>query len=276
MNPLASIPSASAKLIALTDATTEAQAVLGATTRRISDLNAALGTASTEGAANIEHELSRLRARMSQQQDAYRSRAFIDTAIKNWLQTLPADASLEAAKPIKAKLDKGIIRSAAVQTLREKIAGLVSERQRVRSAGMPVADVKKMAAEYVTRLQARGAPHITVTENRFEIAFDAKVENAYVSKPDLPAILGWLAGPQLLERLHAAIDKQPAPSRTMSAKAKSDRLAQIAAEIAVLEREEEVLIEQSEIEGPIIMRRADASPSAILGVRIKQREAIPA
>ena len=276
MNALASLPSASAKLVALSDATGEAQALVGVSMRRIHDLNEALGTAPPEAAEKYEIELARLRARMSQQQDVFRVRAFIDAAIRNFLQTLPPDVSLEAIKAVKVRLDKGVTRSAAVQTLREKIAGLIVERQQVQRAPIPIADMKKMAGEYVARLQSRGAPRITATEDSFSISFDAKIENAHVSKPDLPAILAWLDGPQLLERLHAAIDKQPAPSRTMSATAKHDRLKQIVAEVAVLECEEEQLIAESEVEGPIIMRRPDASPAAILGLRVKQRETIPA
>ena len=39
-------------------------------------------------------------------------------------------------------------------------------------------------------------------------------------------------------------------------------------ELFEIEREEEALIEQSENDGPVLTRRPDASPAAILGIQI--------
>jgi hypothetical protein len=43
--------------------------------------------------------------------------------------------------------------------------------------------------------------------------------------------------------------------------------------LAALEYEEEAMIAESEIEGPALARRPDASPPAILGVIVSQRKA---
>jgi hypothetical protein len=51
----------------------------------------------------------------------------------------------------------------------------------------------------------------------------------------------------------------------------------IAINLSALEYEEEAMIAQSEIEGPVLLaRRPDASPAAILGVIVSQRKAATA
>lgn len=271
MNPLAHIPRATAKLTALSDATAEAGSAANATSRRISELSKALATAPASEAANIEHELARMRGRLADQQAKFQARAFLDTRLRNFVQTLPAEISVEAAKPIKAKLAKGTTLNEGVAALRERIKALNSERMLVQQAPLPTADVKKMASDYIAGLQKRGAPRITVNGEEFSIAFEATVPGAHVAKPDVAAIFAWFSGRQLVERLHDAIDAMPRPPKAMTAKAKSERLLQIGAGLAVLENEEEALIEMSEVEGPAIMRRPDADPAAVLGIILRRK-----
>jgi hypothetical protein len=55
-----------------------------------------------------------------------------------------------------------------------------------------------------------------------------------------------------------------------------ERLATISVNLAALEHEEEGLIERSEEDGPVIARRSDASPMAILGLVAAAAESVAA
>jgi hypothetical protein len=91
-----------------------------------------------------------------------------------------------------------------------------------------------------------------------------------------PAALAWLDPKAFAQRLMDELDAAPKPALALSNKAKADKLAMIAVNLAALGHEEEALIAQSEIEGPALARRPDASPPAILGVIVSERKAATA
>jgi hypothetical protein len=63
-----------------------------------------------------------------------------------------------------------------------------------------------------------------------------------------PAALAWLDPKAFAQRLMDELDAAPKPALALSNKAKADKLAMIAVNLAALEHEEEALIAQSEIE----------------------------
>jgi len=278
MTTAASLPfGAREKFRALSDSEIEAQALVSATMRCISELSKALDlNPNGDDAANIEHELARLRGKLGEQQTRHHARSTLNAQIRHWLQSLGQDASVEACKPIKVKLGKGETLASGVERLRGQIATLRNERRKVQQAGLPIADAKAAAQAYVDGVVARGRPKIVAEHERFTVTFEALVENAYTPTPDLAAALAWLDPKAFARRLMDELDAAPKPALALSKKAKADKLAMIAAELAALEYEEEALAARSEVEGPAVARRPDASPAAILGVIVTKEKAATA
>jgi hypothetical protein len=105
------------------------------------------------------------------------------------------------------------------------------------------------------------------------VTFEALVQDAYTPAPDLAAALAWLDPKAFARRLMYELESAPTPALALSKKAKGDKLAMIAVSLAALEHEEETLIAESEVEGPALGRRPDASPDAILRVIVTKRKA---
>lgn len=255
----------SSKWAGLLDAEDEANALVNVSLRRISELQKAIDlNPNGENVANFEFELTRLRAKLGEQQAKHQSRAFLNSRVRNWLASLPENVTFAACKPIKLRLAKDETLAAAVERQRQRITAIRQEIARVQSAPPPIVEVKQRAREYIDALQARGRPQITSTAERFEIAFVNP--QAFSAMPDLNAILAWLDPAALEKRLTAEIDSWPKPELALSAKDKTDRLALLGMELFQTEREEEACVEQSEVSGPILQRRLEADPAAILGV----------
>jgi hypothetical protein len=87
------------------------------------------------------------------------------------------------------------------------------------------------------------------------------------------ALLCWMQPAAMVAALEREIDAMPAPELALTAKEKEKRLAQLKADLDALERLEETLIEQAARDGLEILRRADASPAAVLGVAVTGRVA---
>ena len=275
MIALANLPlKAREKFRALEDTEDEAQALVSATVRRISDLSHGLATAPASAAANMEHEISRLRGRMSEQQAKHQSVSALNAAIRQWLNGIGSNVAIEAAKPIMPKLRSGETLSEAVVRVRGEIAKLRAERQRTMLAGPTIAEMKAAAAEHVSKLAERGKPRLMIEHGKFEVRFGTETFNP---QPDAACIIAWANPAAFLEQLEAQIDAMPAPPLRMTAKARVDRLAAIAATIVAFEREEEAIItELEEGEGTFITRRVDASPAVILGLILDKGKAASA
>jgi hypothetical protein len=77
----------------------------------------------------------------------------------------------------------------------------------------------------------------------------------------------WLQPDAMLARLVADIDALPEPKLSMTEKEREEKLAEVRDELDALERNEEALITRAhEMDGVEILRRADASPLAVLSV----------
>ena len=266
---------ARAKLETLFDAENDARDLLMATNRRISELSHALATSSESTAANMEHEISRLRAKMGLQQTRHQSIAGLNAQIRLWLDQV-SGFELEAVKRVRVRL-KNESASEAIRRLRGEIAAVKAERGKVQRAAPTIGELKAAASEYVAGLSAKGKPMITAEHGTFGLRFGG---DSFTARVDVPSILAWFDGNALTERLHAEIDAMPKPALAMSSKDKAAKEAELTAALAAAEGSEEDLIAELEErgEGPVIQRRQDASPSAILGVakKLKARAAAPA
>jgi hypothetical protein len=248
----------------------DARDAVGVVSRRLSDLGKSLATAPVSDAGSIEHELTRLRARQSDLAAKHRNRADLNAAITRWLSS--ASGTLEYVRPPKAALLKNEALPAAIVRLRERIRALASERVKVTRAGTPIADLKAQAKQFVTSAAERGKPTLVCGHGQdFRATFAANVEGANAPRPDIAAALAWLNPGAFLLALVADIEKMPQPAFTMSANDRVQKLKALEAELLQCEREEEALIDASEEgEGPIILRRLDADPRAILCIEISR------
>jgi hypothetical protein len=242
--------------------------------RHISTLNKSLGTAPANEVPNIEFEISRWRGKLDEAQRKHSALANLNARLGNFITT--ANVAFDDAKPAQVKIAKGETITAAAIRVRERIAALALERRKVDRAALTLAELKEQAAAHVAQLRERGKPRVNFGHGQpFNIVFDAYVEGAWTARQDLAAALAYLDPISFLQRLIEDIEALPKPPLALSAKARAEKLAALDAELLILEREDETLVEVSAEEGPIVQRRLDADPRAILGL-IPGRRASPA
>ncbi|MBN9003127.1 MAG: hypothetical protein J0H75_14040, partial [Rhizobiales bacterium] len=91
------------------------------------------------------------------------------------------------------------------------------------------------------------------------------------------AALAWLDPARLIARLHDEIEASAAAAGDdqlrLSASERDKLIGAMVAVIDDLERQEEDLITRAADAGQVIERRHDASPAAILGIRVTNRKA---
>jgi hypothetical protein len=265
---------AKAKFTSLIDAEQTAQDLVSSTMRRLSGASRALGTTPESEHPIIEAEVARLQDKLGTAQTRHRLAADMNARLKYFLQDL-GNVTLEDARTKPPKLAKGETLAATAMRIRLKIASLSSERSRVAACGLPLADIKKQASEYVAELVERGRPRLLFGHDRkFNANFAATIDGQFSVRLDIGAALAWLDAPAFLQRLTEEIEAQPKPVLALSAKDRADRLAALDAELLVLEFGEEACVVASQEEGPVLQRRPDASPLAVLGVVINR--SIPA
>lgn len=263
------------KFEALIDAAQTGQDAVLSATRRLSDLTKTITTAPAEERANLEHEMARWRGKLDQAQRAHRSAADLATKLNDWLSGVRSLA-LDDAKLSTPKLAKGQTVGEAASLVRAKIRALSDEQRKVERCALPLADVKEQAAAFVADLRVRAKPRITSGHGQpFNAIFEANVENTWTPQKDLAAVAAYLDPAAFLQRLCEDIDAQPKPALAMSAKGRAEKLTALAANLLFLEFEDEALVALSEADGPILPRRNDADPRAILGL-IAGRRILPA
>jgi hypothetical protein len=195
--------------------------------------------------------------------------------IRQFLSQLPPDAVLEDAveSPTVEPLVPEALQ-AALAKLRTAIGEQKAELQRVSAAPLPKADLKRLARAHAAELVRKSAPRIDMVKGRFDAKFlDPRADFEWRETPAFVAgMLAWLDPEGFTQRLEAEIDALP-DVFSLSSSAKEKRLAEIAAARDRLEREEEALVASAALAGQDVLRRADASPAAVLGVRIAKRAA---
>ena len=255
------------KLQGLIDAEQSAQDQVLTVTRRISSLSRALATAPASEAASTEDEIARLRGKLSSAQLKHRYLADQIARLRHFLDTIGSAQHLEDAATKPARVEKGETLAHAATRIRARIAALKTEQQKVMTAGLPAADAKKMAAAHVAKLVEKGRPRIRFGhDGDFRLIFDAMVDGAYTAQQDFGAALAYLDPAAFLQRLCDDIDAMPKPALTLSVKARAEKLGLLEVELLTLEFEDEAIVEASEVEGPVVLRRPDADPRAVLAV----------
>jgi hypothetical protein len=136
---------------------------------------------------------------------------------------------------------------------------------KVRSAPLKRASQQEAIGAYLARLAASAKPRVG-----FDTRGAARVlwsEDLIASKDDLLGVLAFIFGPQ---QIAAAFQRelQPEVPNALSPAERDKRLTELVADLLLLERREEQLIERAGAEGHDVLRRVDASPMAVLNLVI--------
>jgi hypothetical protein len=265
--------SARAKLLALQGMANDARDAAASAQARLRGLKDQLSssTLTEQQQDGIEQEAERLIAVRSKQNDRHAALLALVDNLRRYVQALPRGISLESVKFTGPELLKGETMPDALARIRDQITGIKSHRQAVASAALPKSAMKAAAKRYVDEMAARGRPRVTGDGSGFKATFGDTRSFVPQGVRAAAELLCWMDGPAVLKRLEAEIDALPTPANAMDPDERESRLADLTADLERLERDEESLIEQAADDGIEVLRRAEANPAAVLGVRIKQR-----
>jgi hypothetical protein len=261
---------AQTKIMALKDAEQQARTLTTANQRMISETQYAHDINPTGDKANaLAREITRLQAMQPENQARYRALANLNARVARFIDMLPANVSLDDAKPIKPKLKAGESHQQAVERLRGDIAALISERGRVERASPSTKEMKHAAAQYVQSLAERGTPRLIVEHGKFEMLFGQGVIGEPI-RTRAEELLAWVDPMRLLERLEAMIDAMPKPAAQMDATERKERLAEIKVELFEAERLECAHIDAARVQGTLIEHRPNVDPAALLNLVVSR------
>lgn len=259
---------ASIKFRALQEAEDDARTLLLGVQRRLSETSQAAGYGSGD-TANLEHEVARLRGRMSELQGKHQHLADLNGQIRHWITKIGASRQTEDIKLPKVKLAKGETHVEVINRVRDDIAKTLKERLDVQQAGLPLEEMKAQVRKFVSEQARKGRPRVLASHDGFQVQFDDG--RGFTPGGDWGAILCWLVEERMTEELDAIIEAMPAPALALTPSEKAERLSTIKGKLLELERQEEAIIEAAENDGQDIPRRPNADPRAILGVTIVNR-----
>lgn len=267
------LPSAArAKLLALQGLATDARDAAASAQVRLRALQEQLSgsTLSDEEQDSIEHEIERLLALRAKSNERHAALLALDSSIRRYIQSLPRGTSLELVKHPAPKLLKDETFADALTRIRDQITTIKHHRHSVAYAPPPKSALKEAATTYVQQMAERGRPNVTAERDGLRVEWGDPRSFAPGGAQATAEMNCWLFPEQVLKRLSDEIDAMPAPANVLTATERKRRLADLGIELEQRERDEEALIEKATRDGAEILRRSDASPAAVLGIRIKQ------
>jgi hypothetical protein len=269
-------PAARTKLLALQGQANDATDAALSAQRRIEDLKRGLSYSEEPppDAGSIEHEIARLQAVRQVQSNRQRALASLCANIGNWMLAQPRTAEFEVASASAAP-QEGETVSEAIARVRHRIEETKATLRRTENAPMPNSDIKALVPRYVAELAERARPKITAGGGSLAVAFGEAKGFAF-SRHDVTALLAWRDPAGMIASLEAEIDALPEPDFVLPATEKAKRLEEGQRALLQLERSEEALIGRASVEGIDVLRRANADPRAVLGIRSKRRAAAKA
>ena len=263
-------PKARLKLAALQEAKDSAQALVTSTLRRVGDTDRALGN-NPQGvnAADMEFELSRLRANLGKQQQRFEMLSTLVGGIQQWLGTQKPNVVLSDWKPAKLKERSGETTFDAIDRVRTEIATLSRELTDVRDAGLPKEELYAQASKWVQTQALRCTPKITASQKDFKIEFGQQTSFT-TPPPEIVSYFCWYDGDAIVDLLCKEIDKLPVPKVVMTPADRDKRMSELKDSLLRLERTEEQLIVLAEQDDHVVPRRPMADPAAVLGVVVER------
>lgn len=256
----------SAKLATLAESEVDAQAVVQATARRLSDLHrSAVIRPHGEEARDREVEVARLQKKLATAQESHQAIAALNSRLRQWIgERLATGHVLASCGSSKPKLKVVDNYAATVTRFRGEIASLQAELNTINQAAPSLDDMKAMAAEFVKRKAEQARPRIIANFDGFNV--DASATSWGSARPDFIGLMSWYDGKAMLARLNAEIDRLPKSAVTLSRAERDEQRRITERRLFDFERAEEMLIEAAAEQGQVIARRLNAQPGAILGV----------
>jgi hypothetical protein len=264
---------ATKKLAVLAQAASDAMALAQSAKRQTGDAEHRLqllinARASEADLAKAAEEVERAQDLQQVRYRAWQTAEGLVTKLWSWLNELPdAGARLEAAPVPLINLNGAPAH--LVGTLRAEIAKLAAEHHAIKVAPAPLDDAKRQVRELVARLGTKGNPKLTTQFGTLHIHGWESAEQFGPTWHDITvATLCWLMPDMVIARLDEAIEALPQNGSALPVAERASKLAEIEAEIALLEDREEAMIMHAAAQGVTVERRYDQSPASILGVRI--------
>ena len=147
---------------------------------------------------------------------------------------------------------------------------------KVQRSGLTKKEKREAVKSWIERQARRASPNMRWNDDGTPvITFDTNLENANSPIRDVPAMLCWFAPDLMKTKLFEMIDAVP-DHLSMSKEQKDERLTELDREIFQLSLEEEAIIEAAAARDTHLLRRGDADPKAVLGLRVMQARTIPA
>lgn len=261
----ATLPTAAKmKLVELQGAAQDAADAAASAQRHIADIDRA--AAAGEPSELTLAELKRHRAQRDHQSNRHRELAGLVAHVSTFMQS-HRTAVFEHGRVAPVQLQDGETVQQAVARVREAIRAAKAELTLVDAAPLPRAHLIARARKHVDALAERGRPKIGYDRKTGEFTVEL-ISDAYgPSSNRIIPVLAWFDREKLLARITAQINALPEPKLALSPDAKRERVASIKASIDAMERQEEALINRAASEGVEILRRPNASPLAVLGIR---------
>jgi hypothetical protein len=214
-----------------------------------------------------ERELARLREVQAARHRRWRDAGQLLSQIDGWLSRQPPSAVFEVTPSPRIETT-GEPPRVAVDRLRAEMRECRRELARVRAAPLPLADLKARLRETVEGSISAGRPRISNDRGMVEVAWRRPgAFSAGVTMQEVVALLcAAIPGPMM-----DLLDETAEATTIEGGVAEADRerqTAELRGKIAGLERAEEAIIEAAAAQGQDIPRRPDASPAAVLSIRI--------
>lgn len=257
----------------LTQYEVERQALLNAARNaatRANEIRNSLRYRRQEPNAAENEELSVLDAHRDKAQRDHDELHGLVSSLRQWLNSLPAQTKLELAPSPMISLTGNETLIEQVEAIRREITRVGNRLSVVRHAVLPKSEMKQLAKAYAESL-AR-PPTVSFANDAIRCDFLTMQSDAQTAFKDLLHLLAWADASLIWKALHKMIDGLPdLGEAAMSASARIKETNRLADELLSLERREEAMLAIAEREGLSVVRRSEASPQAILGVRIVGR-----
>jgi hypothetical protein len=147
--------------------------------------------------------------------------------------------------------------------VRKEIAGLRQQLVTVKAAPLPLDDMRELVESFVVELMRRGQPGVAIVGDKLRVLFRGDM----AAPEDVLALLAWAAPEQVCRALEREVGKLlPVRADALPPQERIRLLAELEAQLLDRERYESALIESARESGVEILFRADADPSAVLGV----------
>jgi hypothetical protein len=219
--------------------------------------------------AALQEEIKRQVSRRDIQEQRFLALNRRLVSLTTWLNQLAPGVVLEDA-PAPDNPGDGKLGEKGVDHCRDEIHRLTEARKHAARALLPMDTVLQQVDAHVEALAKRGAPSITMDKDQLSVrhSFDG-----FGSGPiNSIAMMAWLHPDEMKQRLRDEVLAIRETQRTlpiMTPEARKAKLRELDARILAFEREEEALICEAAECGQSIDRRENASPAALLGVKVR-------